>query len=279
MFVLVKAVTLFVVYAILSVYAASAHVFPIGWRVFVTCTMIYYLILTIPSAHKVYEYNLCERVIPKTSYVYRCAFHYVLFYSNQLEVFPVVMSVLLVMLWKDVSYLIRHAEERLAKIDTAIHEAKIGMRLSHMFLNVYMDDVNNRFHVHCFDTNKIYFETDSLTSDKMSLAIYNYRMMRAEHRHPKTLTPDEAIAYAASSNRSMFVSRRWAFLASPLVMLAWTMIVSTTNWDTTVCISHLLIIGDVATFQLSTKTNDIFVDVMYAIMTIVGVYSTMQTVQ
>jgi len=279
MFVLVKAVTLFVVYAILSVYAATAHVFPIGWRVFVTCTMIYYLILTMPSAHKVYEYNLCERVIPKTTYLYRCLFHYVLFSSNQLDWFPAVLSVLIIMLWKDVSFLIRHAENRLAKIDTAIYEAKIGMRLSHMYLNVFMDDVNNRFHEHCFDTNKIYFEQDSLTSDKMGLAIYNYRMMRSEKRRPKRLTSDESIAYAASSNKSMFVSQRWAFLASPLAILALTVIMSTSRWDTTVCINHLLIIGDVATFQLSAKTNDIFIDIAYAIMTIVGVYQLLPTVQ
>lgn len=273
-----KAVTLFVVYAILSVYAATAHVFPIGWRVFVTCTMIYYLILTMPSAHKVYEYNLCERVIPKTTYLYRCLFHYVLFSSNQLEWFPAVLSVLIIMLWKDISFLIRHAENRLAKIDTAIYEAKIGMRLSHMYLNVFMDDVNNRFHNHCFDTNKIYFEQDSLTSDKMGLAIYNYRMMRSEKRRPKRLTSDEAIAYAASSNKSIFVSQRWAFLASPLAILALTMIMSTSRWYAPIYTNHLLLIGDVATFQLSAKANDIFIDIAYATMTIVCVYQLLPTV-
>lgn len=278
MFVLVKAVTLFVVYAILSVYAATANVFPIGWRVFVTCTMIYYLILTMPSAHKVYEYNLCERVIPKTTYLYRCLFHYVLFSSNQLDWFPALLSVLIIMLWKDISFLIRHAENRLAKIDTAIYEAKIGMRLSHMYLNVFMDDVNNRFHEHCFDTNKIYFEHDSLTSDKMGLAIYNYRMMRSEKRRPKRLTSDEAIAYAASSNKSMFISQRWAFLASPLAILALTMIMSTSRWYAPIYTNHLLLIGDVATFQLSAKANDIFIDIAYATMTIICVYQLLPTV-
>lgn len=278
MFVLVKAVTLFVVYAILSVYAATAHVFPIGWRVFVTCTMIYYLILTTPSVHKVYEYNLCERVIPKTTYLYRCLFHYVLFSSNQLEWFPAVLSVLIIMLWKDISFLIRHAENRLAKIDTAIYEAKIGMRLSHMYLNVFMDDVNNRFHEHCFDTNKIYFEQDSLTSDKMGLAIYNYRMLRSEKRRPKRLTSDEAIAYAASSNKSMFISQRWVFLASPLAILALTMIMSTSRWYAPIYTNHLLLISDVATFQLSAKANDIFIDIAYAAMTIICVYQLLPTV-
>jgi len=201
-----------------------------------------------------------------------------LFSSNQLDWFPAVLSVLIIMLWKDVSFLIRHAENRLAKIDTAIYEAKIGMRLSHMYLNVFMDDVNNRFHEHCFDTNKIYFEQDSLTSDKMGLAIYNYRMMRSEKRRPKRLTSDESIAYAASSNKSMFVSQRWAFLASPLAILALTVIMSTSRWDTTVCINHLLIIGDVATFQLSAKANDIFIDIAYAIMTIICVYQLLPTV-
>lgn len=272
MFVVVKAATLFVVYAILSVYAATAHVFPIGWRVFVTCTMVYYLILTMPSVHKVYEYNLRERVIPKTTYLYRCLFHYVLFSSNQLDWFPAVLSVLIIMLWKDISFLIRHAENRLAKIDTAIYEAKIGMRLSHMYLNVFMDDVNNRFHVHCFDTNKIYFEQDSLTSDKMGLAIYNYRMMRSEKRHPKTLTSDEAIAYTASSNKSMFVSHRWGFLASPLAILVLAMAMSTSKWYAPIYTNHLLLIGDVVTFQLSAKANDIFIDIAYASMAIVYVY-------
>ena len=49
-------------------------------------------------------------------------FHYFLFQHDILRAFPATVTIALICLWKDIIFLINHAEKRLAKIEKAMYE-------------------------------------------------------------------------------------------------------------------------------------------------------------
>jgi len=248
--------------------------FTLGWhtlswsshgalRAYIVLAMLYYLVLCVPSMQKIFMYNVVDRSLPKVWYLYRAGFHYVLFCPNLVSAFPAVLSVFLLMVWKDIIYLIHHAEDRLAKIDVAMHEADVHKRFSHFYLNVYEDDIKNRFHPHCFDTNKVYLEPSTFSSDRMSLAIYNYRRLRKEGgKKPLNMTVMEKRAYEATYNHSLFLSSRYTFMVSPLLLVAWTMsMTGVRDWN--MYINHVLLLLDIGTVAFSQKWNFFIVDLSY----------------
>ncbi len=47
---------------------------------------------------------------------------------------------------KDVIFsLIKHAEKRIAKIEMSMFDEGLGQRIAHLHLNVFKDDIENRF--------------------------------------------------------------------------------------------------------------------------------------
>ena len=51
---------------------------------YIGISIVYYLLLLVPKIHQIYIYNIVERIIPKSSYIPRVAFHYCLF-SNSIS--------------------------------------------------------------------------------------------------------------------------------------------------------------------------------------------------
>lgn len=237
--------------------------------VFASLGGMYYSILVFPRLNQLYEYNVVERTVPKCSYVLRGAFHYLLFYNLPYASFPAVLSVGMIMLFKDILFLILHAERRLGKIDELLYADGYPKRIVHLYRDVFAEDIQNRFHHHCFDGNRLYLENFTMDSRETALAVYNYRCIRREKKSPRQLTADESVAYAASSNRTLFISQRLAFLVPPLLLLALCMTMTRSSTWLDVYINHFVLAVDVLSLYFGSKANDVVVDISYFLGTVV----------
>ena len=121
MYILIKNVIICLSYILLLGYVFIGD-FTLGYmdRILILFTLYYVLIMT-PKLHHIYIYNLVERMIPKWTYFIRATFHYTLFYPELTKSLPTVISILLIMIWKDIIFLINHAEKRLTKIETSLN--------------------------------------------------------------------------------------------------------------------------------------------------------------
>lgn len=278
--ILLKSIFLFFFYTYCSIYVIGLDDFR-HWRIFVTLTTIYFAIFTFPKSSLAYQYDVVELKIPRYAYMYRCGFHYVLFYTCPLQQYLSVFCVIVLMFWKDIYFLITHAERRLGQIDKVLHEEKNHRRLTNLHYNVYTDDINNRFHEHAFDTNKIYFENDTFSSDKISLALYNYRLMRKEKRKPRIKSRDETVWFEASSNRLIFISNRFVFIATPLFVLLSLFIImlrhanQRANVLSALITNHSILALDICFYYTVPKLHaDVLIDVMYACGTFIRIFWT-----
>lgn len=276
MYILIKNATLAISYICLLLYVFVSNQ-TIGYmdRMLVMCTL-YYMVLIVPKIHQYYVFSIVERVIPKWTYLLRAAFHYTLFYPTLTKSFPSVVSICILMMWKDIVFLITHAEKRLAKIEMSMFDEEIGQRVAHLHLNVFKDDINNRFHKHCFDTNRIYMIENTELSNETNLAIYNYRKLRLDGKTPRNFTEDDSIHYDASNNQRIFISNRKQFIIIPLLIICWLMIMTDRTLAITMYINHGIILLDIISQRYGNKVNDIVIGSTYfvSMVVIVNVYAT-----
>lgn len=269
---LIKHVFLLVCYFFLLGYSYNKNMpfFP-----FIIVAIGYYSMMIIPSIHKIYVYNILERTIPKWSYVIRYAFHYFLFQHDILRAFPATVTITLICLWKDIIFLINHAEKRLAKIEKIMYEDGdlTNKRICHLHLDVFRDDINNRFHKHCFDTNRLYLDSacTPYTTD-MACSINNYRIIRKDNNTPKEFTGDDETAWRASSNKHIFISGRYEFYCLPLIMIVYLMAMTTGGNVYLVYMSHSLVCADLISTYFGRKINDVTIDISYLAATFFGIY-------
>ena len=265
MYILIKNVIICISYLLLLGYVYIGN-FTLGYmdRILILFTL-YYVLLMIPKIHHIYIYNLVERMIPKWTYFIRAVFHYTLFYPELTKSFPSVISIVLIMIWKDIIFLINHAERRITKIETSLYEEELGYRIAHLHLNLFTDDTCNRFHKHCFDTNRIHLIENTHASNESLLSIHNYRKLRREKKIPRQFTGDDKIHYEASNNKTIFISQRWSFLCTPLLTIIWMFAMTDLSGSFVMYINHLLILFDIATSYFGNKVNDICIDVSYLV--------------
>lgn len=241
--------------------------------VYIGICIPYYLLLLHPHIHQLYIYNIVERTIPKTSYFVRAAFHYCLYIDSIQSAFASVVALIVICILKDISFLINHAEQRLAKIEQIIYESGHNKRIVHLHCNVYSDDQLTRFHKHCFDTNRIYLDDISTTAEETSLAINNYRQVRKEKRAPRKFNSEYDRQYwLASSNKYMFISNRNTFYLLPLFTIIWCIIMADFTFDNRMIINNSLFVIDLCTFAFDNKTNDLSIGISYVIATILGLF-------
>ena len=81
---------------------------------------LYYGFITIPRLHHIYEYNTVEHTVPKWTYLLRAYFHTVLLDTIPFAGIVSVFLIIVIMMWKEIRFLIVHAENRLKKIDEKI---------------------------------------------------------------------------------------------------------------------------------------------------------------
>ena len=223
----------------------------------------YYSILLIPRIHQIYVYNIVERIIPKWTYLIRALFHYVLFYPTLTKAFPAVLSVFILMWWKDIYFLITHAEKRLAKIEMSMFDEECPQRIAHLHLNVFADDMGNRFHKHCFNTNRIYLIENTQQSSDSLLSIHNYRSLRMEGKPPRAFTGDDKLYYKASNNKRIFISHREYFILTPLLILVWLMAMTDVTASKNMYINHGILLADVLSKWFGNKINDFIIGIVY----------------
>lgn len=228
--------------------------------------MAYYAVMSYVPLSKIYWYNLKERTIPKWTYLWRLIFHYLLYTSNPLKAYSSCVTVLFIMLYKDIVFLIIHAENRLAKIDKTMYQEIPNKRIAHLHRRLYKEDIDNRFHDHCFDTNKIYLVDSLMTGDRVSLGLANYRDLRIKGKKPKKFnTDEEKDIYDASSNKRIFISQRKIFMVVPLVIILWCLLMTDMEWGLLLYINHSLIAIDLLTFYFNNTVNDITIDISYTV--------------
>lgn len=227
----------------------------------------YYLILIYPTMNDIYIYNLKERTIPKWTYIWRAAFHYLLYMPQISNAFAAVVCIFVIMLWKDILFLIRHAERRLAKIESLLYEeGTFKHRIAHLHHNLYEEDTGNRFHRHCFDTNKLYLFELTSSSKKTALSVHNYRVVRSENNQPRAFTEDEdSRCYEASGNTHIFISQRTSFIAIAPVALIWLLWMAEREISNRLIINHGIIILDIISSAWDTHINDAVVDISYVV--------------
>lgn len=263
-----KHILLCLVYAALSfVYQTQSANTVLFYSTFPVATL-YYGALSIPWVHKNYMYNVREQTIPKFTFLWRSYYHIVLLAPVKNASFVSVLLLLLVFLWKDICFLIRHAEQRLKAIDTAIYDSELSktFRLAHLHYNTFQSDVTNRKHQYMFHTNKLVVCRHSYVSEEVQNGIKNYADYRLKHiMAPKLQSQDEKKMWKASSYRYIFVEQRDFYIVLPLVFILGGILYFTlTKMNYLLHINAILLAGDVATYILcSTVQNDAVVDLLY----------------
>lgn len=230
--------------------------------------MIYYLIMLFPRVHSSYVYHVVERKGVRWKVVWRLYFHFSLYYCTD-SLFATLATILYFALYKELNFLIHFAEHRLAKIDEAIFEKLPGFRIAHLHLNIFHDDVVNRFHENCFNTNRLYVLESTAASKSTQLGISNYREIRRRKQQPRSMNDDELRLYEASSNKLIFIDNRNYCIYTPVAILFVFVIFTDISNTLKSYVNLLLILTDVLTFIFwSSDKNDIMCDLTYAAVSV-----------
>lgn len=230
--------------------------------------MIYYLIMLFPRVHSSYIYNVIERKGVRWKVLWRLYFHFSLYYSTD-SLFATLATILYFALYKEFNFIIHFAENRLAKIDDAIYEKLPGFRIAHLHLGVFQDDIANRFHEHCFKTNRLYILESTSASKSTQLGISNYREIRRRKKEPRSMDDTELKMYEASSNKLIFIDKRNYYIYTPIAILFFFVIFTDISNTLKSYMNLILILTDVLTFLfMSSGKNDIICDLTYASLSI-----------
>jgi len=252
-----KNLLFFFYYALLCFLMLSNHIAYVkGWYFsFFPMMMMYYMVMLHPYFHMLYIYSVMEKRYFRCKQVWQLFFHICLGYIS---------TPLYLFLYKELFFIIKFAEKRLAKIEESIVEKIPSYRIAHLHLNTFKEDMDNRFHYSCFDTSRLYLLETTQESKKTQLGISNYREIRRKQDTPREMSDEETIMYTAASNQTLFLSNRKYYIISPIVILAGMLLIETSN-TLNYSVHATLIFIDVATYIFTPpRAHDIFVDVSYA---------------
>ena len=233
---------------------------------------IYYAILLMPKVYKIYEYNMKVHNIPRFTYAWRFLYHFLLFEDSLPAGFISALTMIIMLLWKDLRFLITHAEEKLQTIDTELynHHDTQHLRFSNMHLNAFNDDTKMRFHEHYFNTNKVHLVNQSTDSDATSNGIINYCDYRASNtKKPELENPKDQKMWEISFYTSIFIKQRNVHMLGPLLyificMVAVHQIATGSQLYLYRSANNLLILVDIfCTLTTSRYWNDIVIDFSY----------------
>jgi hypothetical protein len=220
--------------------------------------MMYYLIMLHPGIHEKYIFQMTERYFVRWRIVWILFFHACLNHDVLLFFF--------MYLYKELVFVINYAETRLAKIDESIYEKMMGYRVAHLHLNVFQDDMDNRFHENCYNTNRLYLIESTNTSRETQLGISNYRDIRRRGKAPREMTETDASMYKASSNKGLLLADRQIMVVYPMLILIGF---SLRNY-----MSAILIIGNLLSYMFTRALfHDFWTDLNYAVVSVIYVLS------
>jgi len=210
-----------------------------------------------------------HHTIPKWTVFWRAYYHVVLLEDVPFAGILSVFSLIIVMMWKDMRFLVFHAEGRLKAIDEALY--KCNYRITHLHYNIFDDDIRERKHVHKFNTNQLDAVEHTHMTEKYQNAIKNYVQHRDEqHTKPQGMLEWEKKTFRASSYQYVFLKNRIIYTIVPLfyVVLGVSICFSFSEPEikTRIYINALLFYSDiVSTLLCSNVTSDVAIDVSYAV--------------
>jgi len=201
-----------------------------------------YFVFLIPALHRSIIYYLLEFKIPPWTIVMKCFVHMSLF-SNFHQKVNIMFIWMLIYVWNDLLYVVRHAEKRLSKIDSLLYEH--NMRISHLYIDTYSDDITNRFHTHLFDTNRMYWFDKTEESNKTSLGIHNYRNI------VEPTQPDNTMLNAAKGY-TIFIRNRYIICLPALFVFVYSGFIDF-RWNYLTLLNMLILCTELLVLVLNTR--------------------------
>ena len=260
----VKNGTLFFAYSVVCFLMLTGHLPFVRslYFFFFPMMMIYYMCLIYPLLHMKYKYVVMEKEFYRKYWI--IFFHGILFMGDPLNACIAVATMFYVHLYKETMFLIRFAEKRLGKIDESLFEKVPGYRIAHLHLNVFEDDIENRFHHSCYDSNRLYILESTSLSKKKQLGISNYREIRRKGQTPREMNDNELRMYKASSNELLFLQQREYYVLYPLVVLLFLLTFILFSARSMGAYIHVFLVGlNVGSFSFKPLGHDIVVDLSY----------------
>lgn len=273
MLIYVKNSLLFLYYGMLCFLMLTNHLLFVKttFFYFFPIMMLYYTVMLHSKVYMIYLYYVMEKRFVRWKQLWQLFFHISLFL--QTDVLYISLAVLVyVFLYKELYFIVHFAEERLAKIEESIDEKMPQFRIAHLHLNVFQEDMENRFHESCFNSNRLYLLESTTSSRETQLGISNYRDIRKSKNKPREMNDKEKIMYKAASNRTLFVSERNYFIFYPIAivffLLLFTLVGSSSMLRSYIFVS--LIVGDISSYMvMDPQYHDVYVDVHYAVVSLI----------
>lgn len=239
---------------------------------------LYYGVLSVPKMHQMYEYNTVEHTTPKWTYFFRMYYHVALLNTVPYAAIIGIFLLLVILMWKDLRFVVVHAEKRLKAIDEAMYsnENTKKYRICHLHLNTFDDDLAARSHVHFFNTNMLHVVPHSLHSEENQNAIKNYVEYRKNHAFPpKNMSEWERKMWNVSIYKNIFLQNRDMYSFVPFIYILCSIVFCllfsthgsiplTSLQVLKVYVNCFLLLGDATgTLLLSKLSVDIMVDFIY----------------
>lgn len=268
MIIYVKNSILFLYYAILCFLMLTKHLVFVKtiYFYFFPLMMVYYMCLLHPQAHMIYTYYVMEKRYVRWKQIWQFFFHFAMYFHSD-NMYISLASLLYLFLYKELYFILNFAEKRLGKIEESIYEKIPDYRIAHLHLNVFHEDMENRFHESCFNTNRLYLLETTIASRETQLGISNYREIRRGDKTPREMTEKEKTMHEASSNRTLLLSNRAYFVFYPIGILLFLLLCTLAGSDPLIAYFNFsLIIWDLITYLfIRSHRHDVSVDVNYAV--------------
>lgn len=215
---------------------------------------IIYFVYLIPPLHRTVVYYLMEFKIPPWTILLKCIVHISLFHNFHQKV-NIMFLWMIVYVWNDLIFVLRHAEKRLSKIDELLYSH--NMRIAHLYINTYSEDTINRFHTHLFDTNRLYWFDKTDVSRKVSLGIHNYRKLLID----STPTDADPILLKGAKGHSIFLRNRMFIYMPALFILIYAGFIDF-RWHYLTVINMIIVYFEWTQLVLDTKNFYIYSNIL-----------------
>jgi len=233
---------------------------------FVLFTFLYYAALLHSKVHTKYVFLLSERTTPWWTYVHKIAFHILLYLNKSTSIATATATWGFIILWKEIRFLVNHAEKRIGKIDYELYKEQKGIRIAHLRKNILQEDMENRFHLNLHDTNRLYILPFTAETERDYCAIHNFKEERRESKSPKLYDAWEKRMWTASADETVFIANRTDTMFYPLVpvfiFIIWTFEINSPQAYTN---TGLFILEILTTLLGSPRLNDTIMDAVYFI--------------
>jgi len=258
MFIYVKNIALFVYYAATCFLMLTDRLFFTRSVLFFyfPVMMVYYVVCMSPQVNMIYTYFVMEKGYARWKQAWQLLFHIAIYPAG-------VSSLLFLFVVKEIPFLIQYAETRLASIEDSLEEKVPSYRIAHLHHKVFQEDIDNRFHTSCFDSNRLYLLETTNVSRETQLGISNYRGLRKKNKKPRSMTEADVTMYKASGNKKMLLLGRSYYMYYPVLFLLGVLVLEPIAFLPVIS-SSLIWLDLMSYYFMQTQYHDLTVDLSYA---------------